>query len=252
MGRTCGATDTTGNKCSVKIRLLKEIAFPSEGVIVMIIQGYNWVLSFETGQVMMWKKKKISPCGFFDSVQLYDNHLFTVAAQKGSYFRLIKIQREWERADKGSPAASPQTDELEWSRFWMSALLENNREDKLAALNCFTNGLWAFTSTHCYLQIKTCRDKSFNNVRGGKESESYYSTWLIFIFFLKIGNVQDPFKPKQFGKGNAVFIQHAFLLIVMFFLNCSFFIVKASFVTSGPMIVSENTRRYFFNCIFML
>lgn len=53
MGRTCGITDTTGNKCTVKIRLLKEIAFPSEEVIVMIIQGYNWVLNFETGQVMM-------------------------------------------------------------------------------------------------------------------------------------------------------------------------------------------------------
>lgn len=65
----------------------------------------------------MTLKKKISPCGLLDSAQLYDNHLFTLAAQKGSYFGLIKIQREWERADKGSPAASPQTEEFEWSRF---------------------------------------------------------------------------------------------------------------------------------------
>lgn len=52
-----------------------------------------------------------------DSAQLYDNHLFTVAAQKAFYFGLIKIQRVRERADKNSPAASPQTEEFEWSRF---------------------------------------------------------------------------------------------------------------------------------------
>lgn len=33
------------------------------------------------------------------------------------------MRAEWERADKDSPAASPQTEELEKSRFWIRALL---------------------------------------------------------------------------------------------------------------------------------
>lgn len=42
---------------------------------------------------------------------------FTVAAQKGSYFGLIKMERKWEKVDKGSPAASSQTEEFESSKF---------------------------------------------------------------------------------------------------------------------------------------
>ena len=39
----------------------------------------------------MQEKKNLS-LRVLVSVQLYDNHLFTVAAQKGSYFGLIKMQ----------------------------------------------------------------------------------------------------------------------------------------------------------------
>lgn len=42
---------------------------------------------------------------------------FAIAAQKCFHFAFIKIQREWERADEGSPAASPQMEEFESSRF---------------------------------------------------------------------------------------------------------------------------------------
>ncbi len=45
------------------------------GVIVVIILGYNWVLSFKTGQAMMQGRKKKFFLRVWDSAQLYDNHL---------------------------------------------------------------------------------------------------------------------------------------------------------------------------------
>lgn len=40
------------------------------------------------------------------------------------------MRAEWERADKDSPAASPQTEELEKSRFWIRALLGIKKDKK--------------------------------------------------------------------------------------------------------------------------
>lgn len=70
----------------------------------------------------------------------------------------------------GSPAASPQTEELDWSRFWISALLENIKEDKLAALNGLTDG---FEPPHQPTVSGKLKDAetSHSAATGGNESE---------------------------------------------------------------------------------
>lgn len=49
---------------------------------------------------------------------------------------------------------------------------------------------------------------------------------------------------------DARWAQHAVLVMSCFSLNCTFTIVKASFITSGRVIVSQDTRSSFFNCRF--
>lgn len=98
--------------------------------------------------------------GFWNLLNYMIIIVFTVAAQKGSYFGLIKMERKWEKVDKGSPAASSQTEEFESSKFWMIPLLENKTEDKF--LISATNGLWATA----LLKIKTCRQMTPKCGRG--------------------------------------------------------------------------------------
>lgn len=154
-------------------------------MIVVNVQSYYWVLSFDTEQSCDVREKNLSPQARH-SVQLCDNHLFTVAAPKGSCSALIKILRESGneqiRAHQQLPhkPTSWNGPDSGWAPCWK----KNNRDDKLAAVTSFTKDSRACTSAWRYSLIKTCRDKSLHNELERGETEAYYCTWFILIFSL--------------------------------------------------------------------
>lgn len=69
----------------------------------------------------------------------------------------------------------------------------------------------------CKLKHAETNHSAMSGGKSRKESGAYHTVWLIFIFSLKIGNAQNPFKPKQFTNQAKCSISSTF---IFWWLSC--------------------------------